>query len=61
MEKPTVRASILVNGNPALHNPTAKRCHSIITDGKIQFCGDCEHELKGQTVDLPDAEELDGI
>lgn len=27
-------------------------CHSIITDGRIQFCSDCEHELKGQTLPL---------
>lgn len=33
------------------------RCHSFITDGKIQFLGDCTHELVGQTVDLPELEE----
>ena len=30
------------------------RCHSYVTDGKIQFLGDCTHELVGQTVELPD-------
>jgi hypothetical protein len=30
------------------------RCHSFVTGGKIQFLDDCTHELKGQTVDLPD-------
>lgn len=29
-------------------------CHSFVTDGRIQFLGDCTHELAGQTVDLPD-------
>jgi hypothetical protein len=29
-------------------------CHSFVTDGCIQFLGDCTHELAGQTVDLPD-------
>lgn len=29
------------------------RCHSFITDGKIQFLNDCNHELAGKTVDLP--------
>lgn len=29
------------------------RCHSYITDGRIQFLGDCTHKLAGQTVDLP--------
>jgi hypothetical protein len=29
-------------------------CHYFIRDGKIEFCGDCPHELAGQTVPLPD-------
>lgn len=29
-------------------------CHSFVTDGRIQFLGDCDHALAGQTVDLPD-------
>ena len=29
-------------------------CHSFVTDGRIQFLGDCTHGLAGQTVDLPD-------
>ncbi|ATA53932.1 ammonia monooxygenase [Variovorax boronicumulans] len=28
-------------------------CHSYVTDGRIQFLGDCTHALAGQTVDLP--------
>lgn len=32
------------------------RCHSFVRDGKIQFLGDCSHDLAGQTVDLPDIE-----
>lgn len=28
-------------------------CHSFITDGRIQFLGDCTHELASQTVNLP--------
>lgn len=28
-------------------------CHSFVTDGRIQFLGDCTHELAGQTLDLP--------
>jgi hypothetical protein len=30
------------------------RCHSFITDGKIQFLGDSTHELAGQTVEIPE-------
>jgi hypothetical protein len=29
-------------------------CHSFVTDGRIQFLGDCTHRLAGQTVDIPD-------
>ena len=29
-------------------------CHSFVTDGRIQFLGDCTHALAGQTVDVPD-------
>ena len=32
-------------------------CHSVVTDGKIAFCGDCTHEMAGQTVDLLDVSE----
>lgn len=28
-------------------------CHSFVTDGQIQFLGDCTHGLAGQTVPLP--------
>lgn len=31
-------------------------CHSFVTDGRIQFLGDCTHALAGQTVELPDWE-----
>lgn len=31
-------------------------CHVFITNGMIQFLGDCTHELAGQTVELPNIE-----
>jgi Family of unknown function (DUF6527) len=43
--------------NAVANPPTAfrcMRCHSFITDGKIQFLDDCTHELAGKTVLLPD-------
>lgn len=47
VEKPTFRASLLVTW------PGGKRrCHLFVTDGKIQFLGDCTHELAGQTVEM---------
>lgn len=29
-------------------------CHHFVRAGRIEFCGDCTHALRGQTVDLPD-------
>ena len=29
-------------------------CHSFVRDGRISFCEDSTHELRSQTVDLPD-------
>lgn len=28
-------------------------CHSYVRAGRIEFLGDCTHELRGQVVDLP--------
>lgn len=59
IEKPTFKPSINECSNPPNHKnyrpdiPTF-RCHYIITDGRIAFCSDCTHALKGQTVELPD-------
>ncbi len=41
-------------GKPAPYS--CYQCHSYVTDGKIQFLGDCTHTLAGQTVELPDIE-----
>ncbi|MFS2103548.1 DUF6527 family protein [Ralstonia sp. Ralssp135] len=68
MDSPTFTPSILVTGVVQLTKeehaaylrgeglPPARplRCHSFVTDGRIQFLGDCTHALAGQTVDLPD-------
>ena len=39
---------------PSLKNTdhTGKVCHLYVTDGKIHYCDDCFHSLKGQTVDM---------
>lgn len=51
VDTPTVNPSILVtSGNEK--GPTI--CHSFIREGKIEFLSDCTHELKSQTVELPD-------
>ena len=64
MDKPTFSPSLLVrydhyvpSGAPADQQPLVKeRCHTFITDGKIQYLGDCTHELAGQIIELPEIE-----
>lgn len=51
VEKPTFSPSLLVHAN---QNASRPRCHSHVADGKIAYCADSEHAMKGQTVDLPD-------
>jgi hypothetical protein len=55
-EKPTITPSILVNAGSK--NPTSPMCHSLVTEGLIQFLTDCTHALVGKTVDLPDWDEV---
>ena len=65
-DKPTFTPSILVRGiEPMTDDQQAlvmaggeiqtrqTICHSFVTDGRIQFLGDCTHALAGQTVDIP--------
>jgi hypothetical protein len=52
MDRPTFTPSLLVNA----HAPEV-RCHSFVTEGKIQFLDDSFHALAGQTVDLPEVEQ----
>jgi len=47
---PTVAPSVLFNFTPG------HTCHHFIQSGKISFLSDCDHDLKGQTVELPDIE-----
>jgi hypothetical protein len=49
MERPTFTPSLLCNAEAV-----GFRCHSFVTDGRIQFLSDCDHALAGQTVELPD-------
>lgn len=53
MEKPTFRASLLVNKD---HSAPGPRCHLFVTDGKIQYLNDCTHNLKGQTIQMEDVD-----
>lgn len=60
-DRPTFTPSVLVRWNepsdvPEEFDDTSKDkqffCHSFVTNGEIQFLGDCTHELAGQTVRL---------
>lgn len=48
-EAPTFHPSILTLGT--------KRCHSMMSGGKMQFMDDCWHELAGKTVEVPELPE----
>lgn len=54
-ERPTFSPSIHIH----FQNSKGEQqtiCHSFVKDGKIEFLGDCVHELKNQTVELPDVD-----
>ncbi len=68
--RPTFTPSVLVRGTQPITDaerdailrgekiePRPLVCHSFVTDGQIQFLGDCTHALAGQTVPLPDFDE----
>ena len=74
-ESPTFTPSVLARGNKLLldadgewtgewerdadGDPIPYVCHSFVTNGRVQFLGDCTHNLAGQTVDLPEWREND--
>jgi hypothetical protein len=71
MDAPTFTPSIRVGGVQPLTDEEAEHvfsgekieprpmcCHSFVTDGKIQFLGDCTHALAGQTVPLEDFDKV---
>jgi hypothetical protein len=41
-------------GEGTEHEYHQPRCHSFVREGKIEYLGDCEHYLQGQTVELPE-------
>lgn len=52
IESPTFAPSLLVNPGDA-----SSICHLFITNGKIEFLGDCFHNLRGTTVEMVDIPE----
>jgi len=51
VEKPTFAPSLLIHGDEKIGRP---RCHSHVMDGKMAYCADSTHAMKGQSVELPD-------
>jgi hypothetical protein len=51
LDKPTFKPSLLNTCEPH-PDPKQRRCHLVLTDGIIHYCGDCTHDLKGQSVPL---------
>jgi hypothetical protein len=51
---PTFTPSLLLKRNLSDYPGCGPRCHSVVTDGKIHFCPDCEHDLAGKTVNMID-------
>jgi hypothetical protein len=61
-DTPTFSPSIMVTwdfypGGVEAGQAVKKVCHSFIREGRIEYLGDCTHELAGQTVDMPDWED----
>lgn len=52
LDKPTISPSLDV----CRDDPT-RRCHSWVKNGMIEFLTDSHHELKGQTVPIPELED----
>ena len=54
---PTFKPSLLIHADSDYWKSSGGRrgfrCHSFVTNGRIQFLKDSTHKLAGQTVDLP--------
>lgn len=53
LEAPTFTPSVNVWPKGRAESHGYPRCHFFVTDGRIAYCGDSEHAMAGQTVDLP--------
>lgn len=53
-EWPTLTPSILVHSHPRHEAPDHPRCHSFVSNGRIQYLEDCTHALRNQTIDIPE-------
>ena len=49
---PTLSPSVRHYFPASEYGPEKTTCHYFVRDGRIEFCGDCEHELSGKIVDM---------
>lgn len=59
LDKPTFSPSFKHHWNcgPLVEPPKREGlniCHYIVTDGRVAYCGDCTHDMAGQTIEMPD-------
>lgn len=54
MDRPSFQPSLLNTWN----SPEGKKkvCHLYVTDGKINYCGDCTHDLSGKSVEMKEVD-----
>lgn len=52
VNKPTLKPSVLLG--PTIYGETVYRTHCFINDGMVKYLQDCSHDLKGQTIEMPD-------
>lgn len=62
LENPTFSPSMLITipertDRNGVKHPRYTICHYILTEGVINYCGDCPHEMKNQSIPLPDLPE----
>ena len=51
-DKPSISPSVLRKSGPLPNGSYKTICHHFVKEGKLEFLGDCTHELKGQTVEM---------
>lgn len=58
VERPTFSPSMNIRIGPYPAEPgqpgRTDVCHYFLRGGQIQFLGDCTHDMRGQTVEMPD-------
>lgn len=59
LEFPTLSPSVKHFTPAGTNRPEKTICHYFIRAGFIEFCSDCQHDLKGQKVELPPIEKAE--